>query len=61
MGYKITDECVSCGTCVDECPSNAIVEENSTYVIKQDLCKVAKGEKCGKCKDICPVEAVIEE
>ncbi|MFH1612964.1 MAG: 4Fe-4S binding protein [bacterium] len=61
MAYKITDECVSCGTCVDECPNNAIIEENDIYIIKQELCKENKGEKCGKCKDICPVEAVIEE
>ena len=24
--YKITDECVACGTCLDECPNEAIKE-----------------------------------
>ena len=27
MAYKITDACVSCGSCADQCPVEAIVEE----------------------------------
>ena len=26
MAYVITDECVSCGTCADVCPAEAISE-----------------------------------
>ncbi|MCX5895180.1 MAG: 4Fe-4S binding protein, partial [Proteobacteria bacterium] len=26
MAFKITDDCVSCGTCAEECPSEAIEE-----------------------------------
>ena len=24
MAYKISDECIACGTCIDECPVEAI-------------------------------------
>ena len=33
MAYVITDECVSCGTCEDECPNDAISEGEDKYVI----------------------------
>ena len=26
MAYKISDECIACGTCIDECPVEAISE-----------------------------------
>ena len=29
MAYVITDECVSCGTCEAECPSEAISQEKT--------------------------------
>lgn len=53
--YKITDECVACGTCADECPAEAI-KEGDIYVIDQELCT-----ECGTCVDACPTEAIIEE
>ncbi|MBR0443621.1 MAG: 4Fe-4S binding protein, partial [Clostridia bacterium] len=24
MAYKITDDCIACGACADECPTGAI-------------------------------------
>jgi len=56
MAYKITDECVSCGTCADECPSEAIQEGDDKYVIDQEKCT-----ECGTCADVCPTEAIVEE
>lgn len=53
--YKITDECISCGTCADECPVEAISEGGDIYEIDQDICT-----QCGNCVDVCPVEAIIE-
>ena len=32
MAYKISDECIACGTCIDECPVEAI-SEGDIYVI----------------------------
>ena len=56
MAYKITDECVGCGSCAEECPSDAISEGDDLYVINQDECT-----ECGTCKEVCPTEAIIEE
>ena len=33
MAYKISDECIKCGSCADTCPSEAISEGDATYVI----------------------------
>ena len=38
MAYVITDECVSCGTCEAECPSEAISQGEDKYVIDADAC-----------------------
>ena len=55
MSYKITDECTACGTCIDECPVEAITE-GDIYKIDPDLCT-----DCGACADVCPVEAIEPE
>jgi len=55
MAYKITDSCVACGTCIDECPVGAI-SEGDIYVIDPDQCV-----SCGTCAAACPNEAIVEE
>ena len=37
MAYKITDACVACGTCIGECPVEAI-SAGDIYVIDADKC-----------------------
>ncbi len=56
MAYKITDECTMCGLCADQCPTEAIREGESQYLIIQDNCI-----ECGVCSDTCPVGAIMEE
>ena len=52
MAYKITDDCIACGACAEECPVEAISEQDGKYVIDPDKCI-----DCGSCADTCPVEA----
>ena len=56
MAYKITDECLGCGSCAGECPVSAIAEGDGKYVIDQDSCL-----ECGACVATCPVSAIVEE
>ena len=56
MAYVISDECTSCGTCADVCPSEAISEGGVKYEIDPNLCT-----DCGTCADECPVEAISPE
>ena len=52
MAYKISDDCIGCGTCASECPVEAISEQDGKYVINADECL-----ECGACAGVCPVDA----
>ena len=52
MAYVINDDCVACGTCLSECPVEAI-SEGDIYVIDADICT-----DCGSCAEVCPSEAI---
>ena len=54
MAYKITDNCVACGTCINECPMGAI-SEGDIFVIDAETCI-----SCGTCADACPQGAIVE-
>lgn len=55
MAYVISDECISCGACQDECPVSAISEGESHFEIDADTCI-----SCGACAGVCPVDAPSE-
>lgn len=52
MAYKISDACISCGSCEPECPVNAISEGDGKYQIDKNTCI-----DCGSCSAVCPVDA----
>jgi ferredoxin len=52
MAYVIGDDCVACGTCIDECPVGAI-SEGEKYSIDPEQCT-----ECGTCADACPSGAI---
>ena len=55
MAYTISDECISCGACETECPTNAISEGDGKYIVNADECI-----SCGACAGACPVGALAE-
>ncbi len=58
MAFKITDECISCGSCESECPNEAISEGDETYVIDPAKCTECVGFfSTQQCYEVCPVEA----
>lgn len=56
MAYKITDECIVCGSCANECPCDAISSGDDKYEIDADVCL-----DCGSCVDVCPNDAIVSE
>ena len=53
MAYFISDACISCGSCVDGCPVDAISQGDSQYVIDAGACI-----DCGSCAGTCPMSAI---
>lgn len=56
MAYKITDACISCGTCAANCPVSCISQGDERFEIDGSACI-----SCGSCAGVCPVGAPVEE
>lgn len=53
MAYVINpDTCIACGSCMGECPTEAI-SAGDYYVIDANACI-----DCGSCAGVCPTEAI---
>jgi NAD-dependent dihydropyrimidine dehydrogenase PreA subunit len=53
MTMKILEDCIACGACVPECPTESISEGDGVlYVINQDTCV--------ECVTVCPVECIVK-
>jgi ferredoxin len=66
MAVKITDMCICCGGCIDECPVGAIVDDggnpdgNGTYYVFADKCVECEGHSSApSCASACPTEDAI--
>jgi ferredoxin len=66
MAVIITEECINCDACVDECPATAIVSADESPLDEPEFTYV-KPEKCiecvdcsvPKCFDACPTPGAI--
>ncbi len=59
MALIITDECIACDACVDECPNEAISEGDPIYVIDPDRCTECVGHYDEPaCVAVCPVDCI---
>ncbi|WP_081964509.1 MULTISPECIES: DUF362 domain-containing protein [Porphyromonas] len=55
MAYLINGNCIACGTCMAECPTDSI-SEGDIYVIDPDTCV-----DCGACAAVCPTESIEQQ
>lgn len=53
MPHIIGEDCIACGACASECPSEAISDAGDKYEIDPEKCT-----DCGTCVDVCPVSAI---
>jgi ferredoxin len=62
MATMITDECISCGACEDECPNDAISLGDGVFVIDPDLCSECVGfYDSQKCAEACPIDCCVPD
>ena len=54
MPYKINYECISCGACMERCPTFAIHPVVNRYVVDETKCI-----DCGICADTCPYDHAV--
>ncbi len=60
MALMISDECVACGACLDECPNEAISEGDPINIIDPDICtECVDFFNEPQCVNVCPVEAIV--
>ncbi len=62
MAFMITEDCISCGDCEQECPNEAISEGNAQFIIDPDRCTECVGAyKSPQCASVCPIDACVPD
>ena len=60
MSLIITDDCIACDACREECPNMAIEEGDPVYIIEPDHCTECVGWfDEPQCVEVCPVDCII--
>jgi len=71
----ITEDCINCNACIDECPNNAIFASDESYTIDgvshpplssdftfivNELCKMCEGySDSPSCISVCPSDGIL--
>ena len=59
MALKISDDCIACDACREECPNEAIEENDPIYLIDSDRCTECVGHYDEpQCIAVCPVDCI---
>ena len=62
MALFISDECIACDACREECPNEAIEENEPIYLIDPDRCTECVGYYDEpSCIAVCPVDCIIPD
>ena len=62
MATIITEQCINCGACETECPTQAISEGSEIYTIEPELCCECVGffDELA-CAAVCPVDCCVPD
>ncbi len=62
MALMIGDECIACDACREECPNEAIEENEPVYFIDPDRCTECVGYYDEpSCIAVCPVDCIVPD